>query len=309
MRRALIISVTAHVALAAVGYVGLPALRAETPLVEDTLIVDIVMVDEETNVPTARPEPEPPKKAETPPPPPPTPDTAAPPPPPQVAARPLEPEPEPEPPPPPIPKPEAKPKPKPEAKPKPKPEAKPKPAAKPKPPQRLARVTLRRKPKPPDPFASVLRTVEALKKRPSAPTKEKKVEKKKPPQSTEDFKTQMARAIRAGARTFDASRPLTASQIDLVRQQISNCWNIQAGSKDAEDLIIEIHIDMNPDGFVRSAKIVDSARVGSDHFFRSAAETALRAVLNKRCQPFKLPRDRYDQWQIITMTFDPREMF
>ncbi len=303
MRRALIISVTAHVTLAAVGYMGLPALRADAPLVDDTLIVDVVVVDEETNVPTARPEPEPPKKAEIPPPPPPTPETAAapPPPPPEVAARPPEPEPEPAPLPKPLPKPEAKPKPK------PKPE--PKPAAKPKPPQRLAQVKLRRKPKPPDPFASVLRTVEELKKRPSTPAKEKKVEKKKPPPPAEDFKTQMARAIQARARTFDASRPLTASQIDLVRQQISNCWNVHAGSKDAEDLIIEIHIVMNPDGFVRSAKIVDSARVSRDHFFRSAAETALRAVLNKRCQPFKLPRDRYDQWQTITMTFDPREMF
>jgi hypothetical protein len=299
MRRALIISVTAHLTLAAVGYMGLPALRADAPLIDDTLIVDVVVVDEETNVPTARPEPEPPKKAEIPPPPPPSPETAAPPPPPpQVAARPPEPEPEPEP----APLPKALPKP--EAKPKPEPE----PAAKPKPPQRLAQVKLRRKPKPPDPFASVLRTVEELKKRPS-PSAKKKAEKKKPPPAAEDFKTQMARAIQARARTFDASRPLTASQIDLVRQQISNCWNVHAGSKDAEDLIIEIHIVMNRDGFVRSAKIVDSARVQSDHFFRSAAETALRAVLNKRCQPFKLPRDRYDQWQTITMTFDPREMF
>jgi hypothetical protein len=147
-----------------------------------------------------------------------------------------------------------------------------------------------------------------LKSRPQPTAKEKKAETKKP-QSREEFQAQMARAISARAKSFDASRPLTASQIDLVRQQIYDCWSVQAGSKDAENLIIEIHIVMNADGFVRSARIVDAARVKGDRFFRAAAESALRAVLNKHCQPFKLPKDRYDQWQTITMTFNPGDMF
>jgi len=197
--------------------------------------------------------------------------------------------------------------PKPKVKPKPKPE----PVAKSKPPpSRLAKVRPRRKPKPPDPFASVLKTVEELKKRQPPKKTAKKAEKKAPPPAAaEDFKAQMAKAIQARARSFDASRPMTASQIEVVRQQIYNCWSVQAGSKDADELIIEIRIVMNPDGYVRSARIVDVSRLQNDAFYRSAAETALRAVLNKRCQPFKLPRERYDHWQTITMTFDPREMF
>jgi len=35
------------------------------------------------------------------------------------------------------------------------------------------------------------------------------------------------------------------------------------------------------------------------------AESALRAVLNPRCQPFKLPPDRYEAWQVMELNFDP----
>ena len=44
----------------------------------------------------------------------------------------------------------------------------------------------------------------------------------------------------------------------------------------------------------------------SDAFFRSAAESALRAVL--RCSPLRLPREKYDTWKNSTFTFDPRDM-
>jgi hypothetical protein len=47
----------------------------------------------------------------------------------------------------------------------------------------------------------------------------------------------------------------------------------------------------------------------SDPFFRSAAESALRAVLNPRCNPLRLPPEKYEQWQTMTLNFDPREMF
>jgi hypothetical protein len=94
----------------------------------------------------------------------------------------------------------------------------------------------------------------------------------------------------------------------LVRQQIARCWNLPAGAKDAENLIIEIKVGMNPDGTVREARIANQSRM-SDGFFRAAAESALRAVLNPRCQPFKLPSEKYNIWQTMILTFNPKEMF
>ena len=289
----------------AVGYVGLPQLRKPPPLIDTPVIIEVVTVAEITNAPPPAPPkvkvkvtPEPPKVEATPPPPPPPPPKAAAPPPPP--APPSEPEPEvaavvaP---------PETKSKPKP--KPKPKPVAEPKP--RPKAPPQLAAVKPQRKPKPPDPFASVLKTVEKLERR--APPPKKIEEKKEEAAKPETFEDRIGRVLTNPARPHDATRPLTISEIDLVRQQIAGCWNLPAGAKEAEDLIIEIWVAMNPDGTVREARIQNQGRLRADGFYRAAAESALRAVLNPRCSPLKLPRDKYDEWQTMTLTFNPREMF
>ena len=288
----------------AIGYVGLPQLRKPPPLVDTPVIIEVVTVAEITNAPPPAPPkvkvkvtPEPPNVEPTPPPPPPPPPpkAAAPPPPP---APPSEPEPE-------VaavaPPPETKSKPKP----KPKPVAEPKP--RPKAPPQLAAVKPQRKPKPPDPFASVLKTVEKLERR--APPPKKVEEKKEEAAKPETFEDRIGRVLTNPARPHDATRPLTISEIDLVRQQIAGCWNLPAGAKEAEDLIIEIWVAMNPDGTVREARIQNQGRLRADGFYRAAAESALRAVLNPRCSPLKLPRDKYDEWQTMTLTFNPREMF
>ena len=181
-----------------------------------------------------------------------------------------------------------------------------KPEPKPKVPDMLAEVKPKRKPKPPDPFASVLKTVEDLKKQPPRPRAEQPENK---PEKKEDFANAIAKALQTPRRNFNPMLPLTISEIDMVRQQLARCWNLPAGAKDADDLIIEIRTVMNPDGTVREARIQNQSRMQGDPFFRAAAESALRAVLNPRCSPLKLPPEKYDQWQTMTLTFNPKEMF
>jgi hypothetical protein len=109
---------------------------------------------------------------------------------------------------------------------------------------------------------------------------------------------------------MDRSKALTLSEIDAVRQQIARCWNLPAGAKDVEETVIDVSVTMNPDGMVREAHLKGGgARMRTDSFYRAVAESALRAVLNPRCQPFKLPREKYDQWKNMTLSFNPREMF
>ena len=289
MRDALVYSVLSHAVIMTIGYFGLPYIQREAVLTDTPIMVEIVNVSELTNAPPPKPEKKPPPKAEkkTPQHPKKPSQTAAPPPPPpakdpEVAALPAEP------------KPKAKPKPKPEAKPKPKPIRK------------LAKAKPRRKPKPPDAFTSVLRTVEKLKNRP--PPKENKKEDKKP-EKKETFEQQMAQALMSRTARHDPLRSLAISEIDLVRQQIRECWSLPAGAKEAENLSIEIKMAMNPDGTVRQARILDQNRLQSDPFFRAAAESALRAVLNPHCNPLKLPPEKYQQWQNMILIFDPRDMF
>jgi hypothetical protein len=169
--------------------------------------------------------------------------------------------------------------------------------------RQLSKVKPRRKPKPPDAFASVLKTVEKLK------TQSKQKDKKKNNKKIESFEQQMSQVLASQIKNHNPLQKLAISEIDLVRQQIKECWSLPAGAREAEDLRIEIKMVMNSDGSVRQARILDQGRLQSDPFFRAAAESALRAVLNPRCNPLKLPRKKYNQWQDITLIFDPQKMF
>ncbi len=100
---------------------------------------------------------------------------------------------------------------------------------------------------------------------------------------------------------------LSTSEIDLVRQQIEACWNVPAGARDAGNLQPQFRVWMNADGTVRDAQLQNSGQL-NDPFFQAAADSARRALLNPRCQPLKLPPDKYDQWQTFTITFDPKDI-
>ena len=80
-----------------------------------------------------------------------------------------------------------------------------------------------------------------------------------------------------------------------------------AGARDAQNLTPEFRVTMNPDGTVRAAQLLNPER-NSDPFFQAAADSAMRALRNPRCQPLKLPLDKYDQWQTFTITFNPKDI-
>lgn len=105
------------------------------------------------------------------------------------------------------------------------------------------------------------------------------------------------------------SSVLSISELDALRQQLSQCWSVMAGAQDSQDLRVEISVVVNPDRTVSSAKIVDQFRYGSDTFFRAAADSAKRALSNPLCTPLNLPPEKYDQWHEMTIVFDPKEMF
>lgn len=100
---------------------------------------------------------------------------------------------------------------------------------------------------------------------------------------------------------------LTASELDLVREQLSRCWNINAGARDAKDLVVEVRATVQPDGTVTQATIVDQGRM-SDPLWRAAAESARRTFFNPQCTPLKLPPDKYDTWKDLVVDFSPKDI-
>lgn len=233
---------------------------------------------EEEVKPEPEPEPEPePKKAEQ----------AAP----KLAAAPPAPEPEPEPEPIPVPKKEPKPEPK---------EEKPKEAEKPKP-KVTAKAAPRVKPKaPPKKPSFDLNKVAALLDKLPEETRQQQDEAP----DTEPRSNSGPATERVGLGTS-----VTLSEIDALRAQVSRCWSPPAGAANPEDLIVTVKISLNTDGTLASAPEVaarDRGRVISDQYFRVAAEAAIRAV--RRCEPYRLPVEKYSTWREIELRFDPREL-
>lgn len=101
---------------------------------------------------------------------------------------------------------------------------------------------------------------------------------------------------------------LTVSEHDALRRQIERCWNIPIGAKDAENLIVDVQLVVNPDRTIQSAVIVDQDKYRKDSFFRAAADSAIRAIRNPMCSPLALPQDKYEQWKNMTISFNPKDM-
>jgi outer membrane biosynthesis protein TonB len=316
MRRAVLYSSILHVSVLGLAYFHLWDLIFPAQPLEDTPIaIELVNIAPETRAtrpnqtppkPKAKPEDQnveapqpPPKQPPKPVPPPPAPPPSAAPPPtpapqPQVAqAQPeppkAQPKPEQPPPPPPPPAPAPTPKPPPPEPPKPTPPPPPPPPPKPAP--------------PPDPnkrkqdeqaFDALLKNL----------SKRAETQKSEAPPS----RVQPQQQAKASSQPIAPLGPqLTTSEIDLVKQQIEHCWSPSAAAKEAHDLIVDITAEVSPDGHVLTARITSTARMG-DPFYRSAAESALRAVLNPQCSPLKLPPEKYEQWKIINMTFNPKDL-
>jgi outer membrane biosynthesis protein TonB len=141
-------------------------------------------------------------------------------------------------------------------------------------------------------FASVLKTVEKMQQKQTA-TPEPVVNETK---------------SSAEGQPYIASLPLSISEMDAVRRQIEQCWNVPAGARDAQDLEVHVWVSLNPDGSLIQEKLVDDMGQGNNPFYRSAAESALRALLNPKCMPLKLPPDKYYQWKTMTLNFNPKDM-
>lgn len=341
MRTGIAISGTLHVVAIAATVLGLPLFQPSIPTEEQPLLVELVTVAEQT---TSQPQP---KAEDTPPTPPTPEKTAKadpPTPPPEPAAKP---EPIAKKPEPPAPKPERKelvapPAPEPDpvaAKPpepepaKPEPEPEPKPVAEPEPekpapepekkPLQVAEKTPEPEAKPepeppaPSPFANAPTPRAKPKPEPERPAFDAsriaalldKSQKKEKKPLLERLASKVAgdQPSKPAPKARLSDQPLTMSEIDAIRYQIEQCWSVPAGARDAAELIVRIRVFFNPDGSLsRTPEIVDRPP-GEDDFYRTAAESARRAV--QKCAPLKhLPPDKYERWREVVLTFNPRQM-
>ncbi|MCH8862288.1 MAG: hypothetical protein IID51_07235 [Proteobacteria bacterium] len=271
LRLGFIFSAVFHVTLVAVGIVGIPALKRDLAPLPEAIPVELVTVDDINRIrAAARRAKLQPKPQRT---------AEAPP-----AATRQAPDAAPDA----VPLPDAKPAKKPQIKPRTKPKI-------------MPTAALRSKPKPPSSLdtgrlaALIDKSIRETEAAPRAPEK--------------DNRKRLEEAVRSSQLASLGARRSTATLEAMVQAQVERCWNPPAGAKDAQDLIVKIRIWLTLEGkLVRPPQILGQSFFSSaqDSFYRVAAESAARAV--RRCAPYTLPRDRYDQWSEIDLKFDPSQM-
>ena len=99
---------------------------------------------------------------------------------------------------------------------------------------------------------------------------------------------------------------LSVSEIDILRQQLSNCWNAPAGAIIDVGMFVSINAKVLQNGNVvpNSVRLIDTNISKNNPFYEPITDSAMRTLLNPECTPLKLPVNKYELWKNITITFD-----
>lgn len=309
MAAGMVVSAVLHVAVLAIPFLPFDFFSREIKTQEAPLVFEVLPISAITNVPPPRPEPptpapqaQAPKPVETPapaptPPPQPAPPAPPPPPPPPAPPPPAPAPPAPTPPAPPPPAPTPAPRPEPAPAPTPAPPA---PAPRPAPPAAT--------PAPPAPPAprpraqnfdldNVLRDL--TRPRPQA--------QPQPQQQAAAQPAPQAAAARPSNAPSNPNLPLSMTEMDAIRQRVSQFWNLDPGARGIETFAVELRVWVDRDGTVRDVRVVNVQ--GEAGGFRDAfADGARRAVL--RASPLPMPADKSSQMLDgnLILAFNAREM-
>lgn len=103
--------------------------------------------------------------------------------------------------------------------------------------------------------------------------------------------------------------PLTAGEKDALRVGVQKCWNVGSLSSDALATTVVVSVEMTEDSrpVGNSIRMVSSSG-GSSGAANQAFEAARRAIIRCGASGFDLPREKYDHWREIEMTFNPENM-
>ena len=96
---------------------------------------------------------------------------------------------------------------------------------------------------------------------------------------------------------------LSMQEEDEIRNQIIPNWLIPAGVKNAEDLVVEVLIEIAPDGTILKTKILNPS---DETNFKIAAQSAIRALLIS--SPLKITSKRLKKLKEFIFNFNPKDV-
>jgi len=183
-----------------------------------------------------------------------------------------------------------------------------------------------KKPEPPkpDPIAEALKSDEAKKPKPKPEAKAAPPQPQKPKErvfdqsriaSLLDKRDPTRQSITGaalnptsslGTRTGN-SEAIVATWKGRFVSAVKTCFNFPYNGQDADQFEVDLDINMKPDGTLASMPVVVAVRGPSKSVADALGESARRAV--QQCQAYSfLPKEQYETWKYIPMTFGLRDM-
>lgn len=102
----------------------------------------------------------------------------------------------------------------------------------------------------------------------------------------------------AAAMLLSAAAYAQSSNDFGIKEKLRRCWTPLSHSK----VVVTVFVRMNRDGTPSSAEVSERR---DDAEFRAMADAAQKAVMNKKCRPWRLPPEKYEDWKTLSLVFDP----
>jgi outer membrane biosynthesis protein TonB len=176
-----------------------------------------------------------------------------------------------------------------------------------------------------DPIAEALKTDEAKKPKPKQDAKAAPPQPPKPKQERIFDQSKIAalldkrdptrQSITGAVLNSSASLGTHAGNSDAIVATwkgafvaaVRRCFNFPYNGQDADQFEADIDIQMRPDGTVAAEPVIVAVRGPSRSIGAAMAESAKRAII--QCQSYAfLPKQQYDTWKYIPMTFGLKDM-
>lgn len=126
------------------------------------------------------------------------------------------------------------------------------------------------------------------------------LDKRKPATNTGG---QPEKAASLGTSTGSVGAKLTQTELDGLRDAIQRCWSLPPGYSAGRDFQAKVRTRLSKDGRVEGRIDVVSVTGfdgGPPILIRNAVKVAI-----EKCQPYKLPSNKFAEWQNLEVTFYP----
>ena len=107
-----------------------------------------------------------------------------------------------------------------------------------------------------------------------------------------------------GTSTGRTGAKLTQTELDGLRDAIQRCWSLPPGYSAGRDFQAKVKARLSPDGRLKGRVNVVSVSGFDGSGGAFLVKNAVKVAIEK-CQPYKLPANKYSEWENLEVTFYP----